>query len=411
MAQVHPFKAVFPFPQVAAQVAAPPYDVVSADEAAALAAGNPLSFFHVSRSEIDLPKGTDAYSPAVYEQAKANYERIRREAPLFQETEPVFYLYSLVMQGRRQTGVVVAASVDDYDRDIIKKHEKTRRDKEDDRTRHILTLRSQTGPVFLTCKPEAALNALAERIMADPAFVDFTAGDGIRHTVWRVAAAADVAALRAIFGAMPALYIADGHHRAASASRVRKQLRAANPRHTGDEEYNRFLAVVFPADQLQILPYNRVVQDLNGLTPAQFLKRCEAHFQIRPVTAPVPDRPGTVHVFLGGQWLAMTHAGDTSGLSPMDRLDVSLLQNLVLGPVLGIDDPRTSKRIEFVGGIRGTACLEEKVRGGGAEVAFSMYPTTVDQLMDIADAGGIMPPKSTWFEPKLRDAVLIHDLG
>jgi uncharacterized protein (DUF1015 family) len=300
--------------------------------------------------------------------------------------------------------------VEDYDTDLIRKHEKTRKDKEDDRTRHILALDSQTGPVFLTCKPEARLAALSARVMQAPPFLDFTADDGVRHSVWRVAAAADIAAIRAIFAAMPALYIADGHHRAASADRTREQRRQANPRHTGQEEYNRFLAVIFPADQLAILPYNRLVLDLNGLTPAEFLKRCEAHFRITPTDAPAPAQPGTVHLFLGGRWLALACAADTAGLSAIDRLDVSLLQNLVLGPVLGIADPRTSKRIEFVGGIRGTRCLEEKVCAGEAAVAFSMYPTTVQQLMDIADEGGIMPPKSTWFEPKLRDALLIHDL-
>ena len=411
MAQVHPFHAVLPFPPVAAAVAAPPYDVISAAEAADQAKDNPLSFFHVSRSEIDLPPGTDPHADAVYEKARENYRRIRREAPLLRETEPVFYVYSLVMQGRRQTGIVAAASVDDYDADIIKKHEKTRKDKEDDRTRHILTLRSQTGPVFLTCKPAAALAALQERIMGGTPLLDITPADGVRHTVWRVAAAADIQTVRDLFGRMPALYIADGHHRAASASRVRETLARQNPAHTGAEEYNRFLCVIFPADQLQILPYNRLVADLNGLAPAEFLKRCETHFRITPAATPAPATPGTIHLFLGGRWLAMTCTAATAGLSPMDRLDVSLLQNLVLAPVLGIDDPRTSQRLEFVGGIRGTGVLEEKVRAGEAAAAFSMYPTTVEQLMDIADAGGIMPPKSTGFDPKLRDALLIHDLA
>lgn len=412
MSNVYPFKAVFPQPEIAAEVAAPPYDVVSTEEAAAAAAGNPLSFFHVSRPEIDLPPGTDIHSPAVYEKARENYVELRRKAPLSQETEACFYVYSLVMNGRRQTGVVAGAAVDEYDSGLIKKHEKTRKDKEDDRTKHILTLRSQTGPVFLTCRPLPGLAKIVKLAMESKPFMDFTASDGIRHTVWRVAETSMVSAIATEFRKAPALYIADGHHRAASASRTREELRKANPQHTGLEEYNRFLAVIFPSDQLAILPYNRLVADLNGLTKEKFLDKCRAAgFAIEPASGATPEKPGVVHAYLGGgKWLKLTSTADRSKLSPTDRLDVSLLQDLVLGPLLGIADPRTSTRIEFVGGIRGTKPLEEKVDQGKAAVAFSMFPTTVDQLMEIADAGGIMPPKSTWFEPKLRDALLIHDI-
>ena len=412
MSSVYPFKAVFPQPEIAAEVSAPPYDVVSTDEAAAAAAGNPISFFHVSRPEIDLPPGTDIHSPKVYETARENYIELRRKAPLSQETETCFYVYSLVMNGRRQTGIAAAVSVDEYDAGQIKKHEKTRKDKEDDRTKHILTLRSQTGPVFLTCRPLPDLAKITRLAMESKPFVDFSAGDGDRHTVWRIAATSMVSAIALEFRKAPALYIADGHHRAASAARVRDELRTANPHHTGLEEYNRFLAVIFPSDQLAILPYNRLVTDLNGLTKEQFLDKCRtAGFTIGPAAAATPEKPGIVHACLGGgKWLKLTCKADRSKLPPTEQLDVSLLQDLVLGPILGIADPRTSTRIEFVGGIRGTKPLEERVDQGKSAVAFSMYPTTVDQLMEIADAGGIMPPKSTWFEPKLRDALLIHDI-
>jgi uncharacterized protein (DUF1015 family) len=410
MATLFPFRAVFPLPARAAAVAAPPYDVVSAAEAAALARDNPFSFLHVSRAEIDLPPGTDPYADCVYATARANYERLRREAPLLQETEPVFYLYAQAMGAHRQVGVVATVALDEYDAGLVKKHETTRRDKEEDRTRHIATLRSQTGPVFLAYRPQAAIDAAVARLTQAAPFLDCVAPDGIRHSVWRVASAADIRLLREAFGAVPALYIADGHHRAASASRVRERLRQANPHHTGDEACNRFLAVTFPANQLRILPYNRLVRDLAGLAPEAFLDRCRADFDVAPATGAAPERPGVFHVFLAGRWLRLAWRGTAADLPPVERLDVSLLQNLVLAPLLGIDDPRTSKRIEFVGGIRGTGLLEEQVRSGAHALAVSLFPTTVEQLMAIADAGAIMPPKSTWFEPKLRDALLIHDI-
>ena len=410
MSTVLPFKAVFPQPSRVSQVATPPYDVMSTDEAAAMAQANPFSFLRVSRSELELPRDTDPYSPTVYARARDNYARIRRELPLFQECEPAYYFYRLIMNGRAQTGLVAALAIDEYDAGTIKKHEKTRKDKEDDRTRHILTLRSQTGPVFLTCRSVAALDRIAAQVTGEEPFMDFTAPDQVRHTIWRVGKAETIIAIRDAFGTVPAVYIADGHHRAASAARVREQLRRDNPHHTGQEEYNFVLGVVFPADQLRILPYNRLVKELNGLTPEQFLTQCRTQYDIQPAAGANPERPGIFHAFLNGRWYRFTCTGATGALSAIDRLDVSLLQNLILAPVLGITDPRTSNRIEFVGGIRGTQVLEDKVNSGACAVAFSMYPTTVDQLMEIADAGGIMPPKSTWFEPKLRDAILIHDI-
>jgi uncharacterized protein (DUF1015 family) len=351
----------------------------------------------------------DAYSDQVYAKAKENYERLCREVPLAADNRASYYVYSLVMNGHRQTGIVAAASVDDYDAEIVKKHEKTRQSKEDDRTRHILTLRSQTGPVFLTYRDSADIDRIVGATMGTEPIFDFTADDGVQHTGWRVAES-DTAALQTAFGAVPCLYIADGHHRAASASRTRAALRDANPNHTGDEEYNGFLSVIFPASQLQILPYNRVVFDLNGRTPEQLREGIAQSFEVSKADSPSPDRPGVVHMYLEKEWWRLVYRGDTSVLSPVECLDVSLLQSLVLAPLLGIDDPRTSNRIDFVGGIRGTAELEKRVNSGEAAVAFSMYPTTLDQLMAISDAGEIMPPKSTWFEPKLRDGLFVHDI-
>jgi uncharacterized protein (DUF1015 family) len=409
MAKVLPFAAVMPPADRAKQVADPPYDVVNREEAAALAASNPLGFMRVARAEIELPAEVDAYSDQVYAKANENYARLCREVPLTADSQSAYYVYSLVMNGHRQTGIVAAASVDDYDAEIVKKHEKTRQSKEDDRTRHIMTLRSQTGPVFLTYRDSAEIDRIVAATMAEAPMFDFTADDGVRHTGWRVGEA-DCEALRAAFAAVPCLYIADGHHRAASASRTRAALREANPNHTGDEEYNGFLAVIFPASQLQILPYNRVVFDLNGHTPEQLRAEIAKAFDVTPADSPSPDRSGVVHMYLEKQWWRLAYPGDTSALSPVECLDVSLLQTLVLAPLLGIDDPRTSDRIDFVGGIRGTAELEKRVDSGEAQVAFSMFPTTLDQLMAISDAGEIMPPKSTWFEPKLRDGLFVHDI-
>ncbi|HXG91958.1 MAG TPA: DUF1015 family protein [Blastocatellia bacterium] len=408
MATIRPFRAERPAKETVAQVAAVPYDVVSTQEARELAAGNPLSFLHVSRPEIDLPDGTDIYSDAVYEKAKENYERLRREAPLFQEEAPSLYVYQLKMGAHTQTGIAACCSIDEYDADIIRKHERTRKDKEDDRTRHMITIGAQTGPVFLTYRGRDRVNSLVSRIQSTEPLYDFTATDGVSHTIWRVGDT-DTQTLVEEFSRVPLLYIADGHHRAASASRARAALRDQNPNHTGEEEYNFFLTVLFPADQLQILPYNRIVKDLNGLWSDEFLAALAKQFDISETDNPSPAQKGEICMYLDHRWhkLKLPH-GTTQPIDPIGSLDVSILQERVLDPILGIKDVRTDKRIDFVGGARGTRALEEMVNSNRAAVAFSLYPVSIDELIAISDANEIMPPKSTWFEPKLRDGLLSH---
>ena len=403
MASIRPFRALRPVPDVAARVSSVPYDVVSTEEARAQAAGNPLSFLHVTRPEIDLPAGTDLYADEVYTQAGRNFEQLKRAAPLVLEPEPSLYFYRLSAGAHSQTGLAACYSLDEYDRGLIKKHEHTRRDKEDDRTRHMLELRAQTGVVFLAYRAADEVDSIARRVCAEPPLYDFTADDGVTHTVWRVGPA-DGAALAAAFGRIPALYIADGHHRAASAARARAALRGQG----GEGEFDTMLAVAFPDDQVKILPYNRIVKDLAGRSPEAFLAALEAKLPVRP-GGPEPARQGEASMYLGGRWYTL----DLGAARPPDTdriggLDVSVLQQAVLADLLGIGDVRSDPRIDFVGGARGAAALEQAVDGGGAAVAFSMYPVTVDDLMAIADAGGIMPPKSTWFEPKLRDGLLVH---
>ena len=409
MAAIYPFRALRPPRERVAEVAAVPYDVVSTEEARALAEGNPSSFLHVSRPEIDLPAGADLYADETYAKAAENFDRLRREAPLEEEREPSLYLYRLVMGEHTQTGVAACVSVDEYDQDLIRKHEKTRPDKENDRTRHVLELRAQTGPVFLTYRPDRRIDALVEAETKGEPLYDFEAADGVRHTVWRAPAPEQ---LVRCFGEVPMLYIADGHHRAASASRARAALKGQNPSHTGEEEYNRFLAVVFPADQMQILPYNRVVKDLGGLSPEEFLAAVGERFRLDEDANPRgPGKPGHYHMYLGGRWRGLTlKDGANDSADPVAALDVSVLQDNLLDPVLGIRDVRTDKRIDFVGGIRGTEELVRLVDSGRAAVAFALYRTSVEDLLRVSDAGGIMPPKSTWFEPKLRDGVLIHTI-
>jgi len=387
---------------VAPRVASVPYDVVSTEEARALAHSNPISFLHVTRSEIDLPPGIDPYDPRVYDQAARNLEALKRSAPLVLEDEPALYFYRLRMGAHEQTGLAASYSVDEYDQDLIKKHERTRRDKEDDRTRHITQTRAQTGIVFLTYKASADVNAIAARVGASTPLYDFVADDGISHTVWKVTGA-DLEGLVDAFARIPALYIADGHHRAASAARVRKDIRGADG----------FLAVAFPDDQMQILPYNRVVRDLAGDTPERFLQKVKEALPVGDGRA-VPPRPGFVEMYLAGKWYELDLSGARpkadAALEPSraGSLDVSVLQQAVIAPLLKIGDVRTDKRIDFVGGARGTKALEQLVDSGQAAVAFSMHPVTVADLIAIADAGGIMPPKSTWFEPKLRDGLIVN---
>jgi uncharacterized protein (DUF1015 family) len=381
-------------------VASVPYDVVNADEARALA-GSPLSFLHVTRSEIDLPAGSNPYADAVYAQAVGNFEALKRAAPLVHDDEPALYAYRLRMGRHEQVGIAGGFSVDEYDRGAIKKHEKTRADKEDDRTRHIVELRAQTGLVFLTYRALPAVDRIVARVVAGAPLYDFVAPDAVRHSVWRITGTDRDALVRAYADVGP-LYIADGHHRAASAARARQAL---GPGRSSAADW--FLAVAFPDDQVQVLPYNRVVRDLNGQSAADVLTGLSRIARVRP-GEPRPAAKGEVSMFLEGRWHAIELPPPDSGAAAADALDVSVLQSRILGPLLGVGDPRTDKRIDFVGGIRGTGELERLVTSGQAAVAFSMSPVSVNDLMVIADAGGIMPPKSTWFEPKLRDGILIY---
>jgi uncharacterized protein (DUF1015 family) len=406
VADIRPFKALRPLAERAAQVASVPYDVVNTEEARALAHDNPLSFLHVSRPEIDLPSGTDMYSEQVYRKALENFDKLTAECPLLAEEAPSIYLYRLIMGEHEQVGLVAACSIDEYDQDLIRKHERTRRDKEDDRTRHMLVLKAQTGPVFLTYRASRDIDSMVMETMIANALFDFTAADGIQHTIWRVP---DPVRFVQAFRDVPALYIADGHHRAASAARARAELKEQSFGHTGDEDYNFFLAVMFPDDQLQILPYNRAVRDLNGLSSAEFLAAIHRSFEINENGNSEPDARGEWGMYLEGRWYTLRlPAGAPPPQGIVDSLDVSILQDRLLDPILGIQDVRTDKRIDFIGGMRGTKELEGLVNEGNMAVAFSLFPTTIDDLLRVSDAGEIMPPKSTWFEPKLRDGLLIH---
>jgi uncharacterized protein (DUF1015 family) len=409
MAVIRPFKALRPETSRAAQVAAVPYDVVNTEEARALAGGNPWSFLHVSRPEIDLPDGTPIYSDEVYAQAVRNFDQLKSKCPLQVESTPSLYLYRLVMGNHEQIGVVACCAVDEYDGDIIRKHERTRRDKEDDRTRHILVLRAQTGPVFLTYRAKSNIDALvAEALHENEPLYNFVANDDIRHTIWRVQ---NSDALVQAFADVPYLYIADGHHRAASASRARAELKEHGFSFIGTEEYNFFQCVVFPDNQLQILPYNRIVRDLNNMSSAEFLTRVGEQFILSNGASPSPAARGNWSMYLDGNWYGLNLRDDASRpAGAVESLDVSILQDRLLDPILGIKDVRTDKRIDFVGGIRGTEELERLVNEGKAAVGFSMFATTIDDLLKVSDAGEIMPPKSTWFEPKLRDGLLSHEI-
>lgn len=407
MALLRPFKALRPDPGKVASIAAVPYDVVDRDEAAQLADGNPLSFLHVSRAEIDLPVDTDPYDGRVYGKARENFEALRRSGDLIVDETPCCYVYRLRMGDHLQTGIAATFSVGEYDADQIKKHEKTRKAKEDDRTRHIITLRAQTGPVFLTYRPRRGIDQIVESATAAEPLYDFTAPDGVGHTLWRLESPED---LVAEFGELPCLYIADGHHRAASASRARSQLMRESFTWSGTEDANFFLAVAFPADQVQILAYNRIVYDLGGKDPDAFLAAVKAQLPVSPGASPEPSRAGHCSMYLGGNWydLDLSAVAPSNSSSPAEVLDAALLQKSVLEAVLEIGDIRTDPRVDFVGGIRGTGELVRLVDSGKAKAAFSMYPTSLDQLMAISDANEIMPPKSTWFEPKLRDGLVSH---
>lgn len=408
MARIHPFRAVRPPQERAAEVSSPPYDVMNTQEARGMAAGNPLSFLHVSRPEIDLPEGTDIHSEEVYAQAAHAYRELKTACPLVSEDAPSLYIYQLQMGDHTQTGIVTAASVDEYDEDAIRKHERTRPDKEDDRTRHLLSLSAQTGPVFLTYRADRRIDSLVEGATRGEPLFNFTSADGVRHTVWRMS---DTAPLVRAFEEVPLLYIADGHHRAASASRARAELRDKNENHTGDEDYNRFLTVLFPDDQMQILSYHRIVKDLGSDSPEEFLAKVKERFDVAETDSEQPRDEELCCIYIADKWHALTLKDASEDASdPVASLDVQRLEDNLLKPILDIQDVRTDKRIDFVGGIRGTSELKRLVDSGKAALAVSMRPTSIEDLLRVSDAKSIMPPKSTWFEPKLRDGLLIHEI-
>ena len=402
MATVKPFAALRPKPELAGRICELPYDVMSSDEARETAEGNPLSFLHVSKPEIDLPPGTNIYAPEVYAKGTENFQRLIAQGALRQDAAPFFYLYRQIMGKHSQVGLVAAASCEEYLRGAIKKHELTRMDKEDDRVRHIETLNSQTGPVFLTYRAQTAVDEFVKKKTTEQPDTDFTAPDGVRHTSWTISDPAQIKFIENEFRHIAALYIADGHHRSAAAARVFQSREGAG-------QSGCFLSVIFPHDQMQILPYNRVLKDLNGLTSEQLMEKLDGVFIIKSPGAAVPARAHELGFYLRGQWRTLNFRPRfAAATDPIEKLDVTLLQKYVLDPIFGIADPRTSTRINFVGGIRGTAELEKLVNSGAYTCAFSMFPTSIEDLMSVADAGGIMPPKSTWFEPKLRDAMFCH---
>lgn len=413
MPLIRPLAGLRPTAGNADAVAAPPYDVLNSEEACARARGKPWSFLHISKPEIDLPLGTDPYAPEVYLKGKENFDHMIDEGILARDPEPCYYLYRLIMGEHQQTGLVAVASVPDYDGNRIRKHEYTRPDKEDDRVRQIDTLNAQTGPVFLTYRHNSVIDSLVEHVTssADPA-IDITADDGVRHTLWVVSDRQQIETITNTFDAMECLYIADGHHRSAAGSRVAAKRKQTNPHHTGDEAYNYFLSVIFPDDQVKILDYNRVITDLNGMSEEAFLNAVSSSFDVESCTQAVrPEKNGEFGMYLAGAWYRLSIKGEYIPKDdPVGQLDVSLLANNLIDPILGISDPRRDKRIDFVGGIRGLQELEKRVNSGEMAVAFSLYPTSLHQLMAVADAGEVMPPKSTWFEPKLADGLVSHVL-
>lgn len=412
MSLIRPFPALRPLPNHTEAVVAPPYDVLNTAEARARAAGKPHSFLHVSRPEIDLPEDTDPYAAEVYAKGLENLRGMLDQGVLKQDDQACYYLYTLVMGDHTQTGLVMAASVADYDTNRIRKHEFTRPVKEDDRVRQIQTLRAQTGPVLLTHRDDPAVNAVIDKALQTSPLFEITADDGVVHKLRVIDDPADIAALTAAFDAMPAIYIADGHHRSAAASRVTAAYREQNPDHTGDEAYNYFLSVSFPDNQMKILDYNRVVKDLNGLDRDGLLAKLGEHFSVTPSDQPAkPTQRGEMGMYLEGKWYRMTIRPELiPSDDPVAALDVSLLTRYVITPLLGIEDLRRDKRIDFVGGIRGMEGLEKRVDSGEMTVAFAVYPTSLGELMAVADADQVMPPKSTWFEPKLADGLVSHVL-
>lgn len=409
MPRIKAFQALRPVPELAAKVASVPYDVVNREEAAALAAGNPLSFLHVVRPDIDFPPAKNPYDPDVYDKASENFQKLVSDGVLKRDPANCVYAYRQIMGGHSQVGIVCCCHIDDYENNLILKHEKTRKSKEDDRTRHVLALNANAGPVFLTYRGVEEINFMVASVTQQEPLYDFVAADGVQHTVWRIEEAQPfVEALSAV----PCFYIADGHHRAASAWRAGNELRRRLPGGgTGDEECNWFLSVLFPARQLRILAYNRVLKEMNGHTVSELLAKLDELGDLEPTDNPVPDAPGSFCFLIDNRWWKLTIPPDPLYVNdPINSLDVAILERRVLHPIFGIADVRTDPGIEFVGGIRGTEELERLCIPGDWSCGISMYPTTLDQLMSVSDAGAIMPPKSTWFEPKLRSGLLVHTL-
>lgn len=408
MATVKPFKGLRPVKDFE-KIACPPYDVLSTQEAREMAEGNPLSFLHIDKPEIDLPEGSSPYAPAVYAKAKENLDNFIKKGILKQDKKPYFYLYAQTMANRTQYGLVAAVSTLEYDRGILRKHELTRKDKELDRSKHVNALNATTGPVFLTYPDRQELDETMADIIAQIPVCSFMSEDGIRHTFWVIDDPQDIRKIEAAFKKIPVLYIADGHHRSAAAGNVAAMRRKKHPKDGKEASYNYFLAVIFPSSQLFIMDYNRLVKDLNGRTPEQFIQILKKDFYVQATGLSKPPRRHSFGMYFGGQWYTITAKKESfNEEDPVSRLDVSILQRNVLQPLLNIGDPRTDKRIDFVGGIRGVAELEKRVNSGEFKVAFSMYPTSIEELIRVADAELIMPPKSTWFEPKLRSGLVIY---
>ena len=408
MALIKPFECVRPNEKDAARVAALPYDVYNRQEAVCEVKREPLSFLKIDRAETQFDDSTDTYAPEVYAKAKELFEEALADKTFITDTDKTYYIYALTMDKRTQTGIVACASIDDYLNNVIKKHENTRADKEVDRITHVDTLSAQTGPIFLAYRADSVINDAVKKTNENKALYDFISPDGIRHQVWKMTDITLVENVRKAFEGIDSVYIADGHHRAASAVKVGLKRRRENPGYTGNEEFNYFLSVLFPDEELMILPYNRVVKDLNGYTQEEFLNKIKEKFDIAESDRQVsPDKKGTFGMYLGGKWYKLTAHKDIMSDDPVDGLDVAVLQDNLLAPVLGIGDPKTDKRIDFVGGIRGLSELEKRCRED-CVVAFSMYATSIAELFAVADAGKLMPPKSTWFEPKLRSGLFIH---
>lgn len=410
MAEIRAFRGIRPAAGKEADIAALPYDVYNREEARKAVEGKPLTFLRIDRAETQLSEETDIYAPEVYQKAKELLWGMVENGDFVQDDKPCYYLYELTMNGRSQTGIVACASIDDYLNGMIKKHENTRREKEEDRVRHVDICDAQTGPIFLAYRNQESLKKIVADVKTGAALFDFTSEDGIRHRGWKIADTEKISAIYEAFHQMNALYIADGHHRAASAVRVGVKRREEHPGYTGEEEFNYFLSVIFPDDELMIMDYNRVVRELNGLTPEEFLSGIKKVFDVEKLDkAEHPKRKGQVTLFLEDKWYLLTLKPEYGNCDPVEGLDVSILQKQILEPVLGIQDPKTDKRIDFVGGIRGLSELERRVHTD-MKVAFAMYPTSIGELFAVADAGLLMPPKSTWFEPKLRSGLFIHAL-